>query len=233
MALVYGGAGALGKSLVSLLVKKNIKVISIDIAANLEASHNIVPIGMNFQESATFIDGSLKQIIKDDKLIGVFNVAGGWCGGSIKSKDLIQNCESMLQASVHTSIIAGQIASRYMKTGGLLILPGAYAAFQSTPKAIAYGVAKAAVHHLVKSLGSSDSGLPDKSVVVGILPITLDTPMNRKGMPNADFTNWTPTEELAQKIIDWSDGHETPKSGSFIKIETVKGKTSYDLIKHE
>ena len=49
-----------------------------------------------------------------------------------------------------------------------------------------YGMAKAAVHQLVKSLATSGSGLPDTCCVAGILPVTLDTPMNRKFMPGAD-----------------------------------------------
>lgn len=53
---------------------------------------------------------------------------------------------------------------------------------------IGYGLAKSAVHHLVKSLADKSSGLPDNSTVLAILPITLDTPMNRKWMPNADFS---------------------------------------------
>jgi len=59
-------------------------------------------------------------------------------------------------------------------------------------------MAKAAVHHLTKSLACKDSGLPEKSLVVAILPITLDTPMNRKWMPKADFTTWTPLEFIAR-----------------------------------
>ncbi len=35
---------------------------------------------------------------------------------------------------------------------------------------IGYGMAKAAVHQLVKSLADPKGGLPDKSTVVGILP---------------------------------------------------------------
>ncbi len=42
-----------------------------------------------------------------------------------------------------------------------------------------YGMAKAAVHQLVKSLGEQGSGLPDGTCALGILPVTLDTPMNR------------------------------------------------------
>ena len=54
-----------------------------------------------------------------------------------------------------------------------------------------YGMAKAAVHQLTKSLGDKKSGLPENSVALALLPITLDTPMNRKWMPKADTTTWT------------------------------------------
>jgi dihydropteridine reductase len=53
---------------------------------------------------------------------------------------------------------------------------------------IGYGLAKAAVHQLVKSLAEPKSGLPEESTVLALLPITLDTPMNRKWMPKADFS---------------------------------------------
>ena len=42
------------------------------------------------------------------------------------------------------------------------------------------------MHQLVKSCGVEGSGLPVGSVTLGMLPITLDTPMNRKFMPDAD-----------------------------------------------
>lgn len=63
---------------------------------------------------------------------------------------------------------------------------------------IGYGAAKAAVHHLTKSLSGKDSGLPTNAAAVAILPITLDTPMNRKWMPKADFSTWTPLEFVAE-----------------------------------
>ena len=68
----------------------------------------------------------------------------------------------------------------------LLVLPGAKPAVAGTPGMMGYGMAKAAVHQLVKSLASPGSGLPDLACVLGLLPVTLDTPMNRKFMPGAD-----------------------------------------------
>ena len=63
---------------------------------------------------------------------------------------------------------------------------------------IGYGMAKAAIHQLTKSLGGDKSGLPANSAAVTLLPITLDTPMNRKWMSKADFSTWTPLEFIAQ-----------------------------------
>lgn len=68
----------------------------------------------------------------------------------------------------------------------------------ATPGMIGYGMAKAAIHQLTKSLAGDDSGLPSGSLSVAILPITLDTPMNRKWMAGADFSTWTPLEFVAK-----------------------------------
>lgn len=63
---------------------------------------------------------------------------------------------------------------------------------------IGYGMAKAAVHQLTKSLAKKDGGLPKNSLVTAILPVTLDTPMNRKWMAKADTTSWTPMEFISE-----------------------------------
>lgn len=63
---------------------------------------------------------------------------------------------------------------------------------------IGYGLAKAAVHQLTKSLSEKGSGLPEGSTAVAILPVTLDTPMNRKWMPKADFSTWTSLDFIAE-----------------------------------
>jgi dihydropteridine reductase len=55
-----------------------------------------------------------------------------------------------------------------MSSEGLLILPGAQAALEPTPRMIGYG--KAAVHHLTTSLSSLQVGLPTHALVMAILP---------------------------------------------------------------
>jgi dihydropteridine reductase len=59
---------------------------------------------------------------------------------------------------------------RELIRNGLLVLTGAQAALHPTPGMIGYGLAKAGVHHLTKSLADASSGLPESSKVVAILP---------------------------------------------------------------
>jgi len=88
--------------------------------------------------------------------------------------------------------------------------------------------------------------------MIGILPITLDTPQNRKDMPKADFSSWTPMPELAtvrllffslilyvflihhfadfpflQRIAAWAANEERPANGSLIELQTQGGVTEY------
>lgn len=86
----------------------------------------------------------------------------------------------------------------FCHSNGLVALTGALPALAGTPGMIGYGMAKAAVHQLVKSLADKSSGVSETSTVVAILPATLDTPNNRKFMPNADTSTWTPLDTIAQ-----------------------------------
>lgn len=59
---------------------------------------------------------------------------------------------------------------------------------------IAYALAKTGVHSLALNLSQQ---LPETNSVITILPITIDTPENRKGMPNADFATWSKPNHIA------------------------------------
>ncbi len=90
------------------------------------------------------------------------------------------------------------------------------AALGPTPGMIGYGLAKASVHHLIKSCGSDPSvsgtfyhqshhgfylGMADGVKVVGICPIMLDTPMNRKYMAEGtDTSSWTPLSSISRYV---------------------------------
>lgn len=125
---------------------------------------------------------------------------------------------------MQSSTIAAALAAHFLKEGGLLTLTGAKAALDGTPGMIGYGLAKAAVHQLTKSLATEGSGLPKNASALAILPVTLDTPMNRKWMPKADTSTWTPLEFVAELFVKWTGG-DRPANGSLLQLITEKGET--------
>ncbi|XP_043495639.1 dihydropteridine reductase [Polistes fuscatus] len=225
--IVYGGKGALGSVCVSQFKSKNWWVGSIDMKPNEDADANIVlKATRNWEEQESDILSELKKILNEEKVDGVICVAGGWAGGNASSSDFIKNNDLMWKQSVWSSAIAAEIASHYLKTGGFLALTGAKAALEGTPGMIGYGMAKAAVHQLTKSLASKDSGLPQDSIVSAILPVTLDTPMNRKWMPKADKSTWTPLEFVSDLFWKWSQNKDRPANGSLLQLITKDNKTT-------
>ena len=175
-------------------------IVSVDLKENANADANIiVDVKDSLAEQQTKIEENLKPLL-DEKLDAILNVAGGWAGGNAANAQFLANSDLMWKQSVWSSLISAQLASKYLKEAGTLALPGAAAALDpaGTPGMIGYGMAKAAVHHLTKSLAAEKSGMPDKALVAAILPVTLDTPMNRKWMPKSDFGAWTPLTFIAE-----------------------------------
>ncbi|KAK7486220.1 hypothetical protein BaRGS_00022543 [Batillaria attramentaria] len=213
--LVYGGKGALGSTCVKFFKSKN-----------YEADANIVvKPASSWEEQDQAVTSRVAETLGDDKVDAILCVAGGWAGGNAASKKLIESADNMWKQSVWTSVIASSLAAKYLKNGGVLTLPGAQPALGGTPGMIGYGLAKAAVHQLVKSLGEVNSGMPPESIAVAILPVTLDTPMNRKWMAQGDFTTWTPLEFVAEMFGKWTEGQERPASGSLVQLITKESKT--------
>ncbi|XP_050682701.1 dihydropteridine reductase [Leptidea sinapis] len=224
--VVYGGRGALGSACVNHFKSSNYWVANIDLTPNDKADVNItVPKDGSWLQQEEHVVNELGAALQGQKVNAVICVAGGWAGGNA-AKELCKQSDLMWRQSVWSSSIAATLAAKYLAEGGLLALTGAKAALEGTPGMIGYGMAKAAVHQLTKSLGAKDSGLPDNSLAVAILPVTLDTEMNRKWMPKADFGTWTPLSFVAELFHKWQRGEDRPASGSLVVLVTNNNVTN-------
>lgn len=224
--IVYGGKGALGSRCVEYFRSKDWWVACVDMATNDQANANVVVnVSESFTDQANQVTSDVSDILGDQKVDAILCVAGGWAGGSAKARVMYKNADLMWKQSVWTSTISSHLATKHLKEGGLLTLSGAKPALDGTPGMLGYGMAKAAVHQLCQSLAGPNSGLPPGATTVAILPVTLDTPMNRKSMPNADTTTWTPLEFIAELFYKWTMGEDRPASGSLVQLITVDGET--------
>jgi dihydropteridine reductase len=150
--------------------------------------------------------------------------------------------ERMMSKNLYPLLAAGYAAHHFMTDDdGLMVAIGATAALGATPGMMGYGLSKVATHHFVQTLGE----LTAKSVttksrrktarrlrqetaggeyltsmnVIGILPTTIDTPMNREAMPAADFSQWTKSIDISKEIGIWIEQPVLrPHSGSLVKV---------------
>ncbi len=206
-------------------------MLSVDFKANENANENIL---LNSSEALAEQEAKISTqlgslLAGDQKLDAIMNVAGGWAGGNAASPDFLANSQLMWSQSVCSSLIAASLASKFLCESGCLTLAGAAPAIDSaaTPGMIGYGLAKAAVHQLTKSLADQAGGLPKDAFVAAIAPITLDTPMNRKWMSKSDFSAWTKLSYVAEMFDKWICERETrPVNGSVVKLTTIKDETT-------
>ena len=63
----------------------------------------------------------------------------------------------------------------------------------------AYGLSKSLLFRLAELLNEESDGLDIITQV--IVPSTIDTPQNRKAMPDADYSKWVKAETIAGQTI--------------------------------
>jgi len=54
--------------------------------------------------------------------------------------------------------------------------------------------------------------------VNAVLPDTIDTPANRRAMPNADYSRWATAEEIAEVIVWLCSPGASLLSGNAIRV---------------
>ncbi|GAM28050.1 hypothetical protein SAMD00019534_112260 [Acytostelium subglobosum LB1] len=224
--LVFGGSGALGAEIVNFFTTKGWSTVAIDFRANTVANKSIVITNSGETEMVR-----VATELNATKFDSIICAAGGWTGGSITSEDYFKSVQKMLDMNLSSAIGTAYLSGKLLSPGGLVVFTGANSALVPTPGMIGYGVSKVATHQIVKSLAQADSGLPANSLSIGILPVILDTPSNRAGMPDSNFDNWTPVSDVASKLFEWSSDSTTrPANGSLVTIETKNKATTFTLV---
>jgi len=235
--MIVGARGSLGSNMVSFFKQKNCWMVAVGFESSELAHENISlthrsDFKLQAQECSDQCElMKTKNQFESRFLDAVVCVAGGWRGGNAASENFISGCDDVIKQSVWSSLISAQIASTHLKPEGLLVLSGAAASTGSTPYMMGYGMAKAAVHQLTKSLAAQKSGLPENSNVACLLIGTLDTELNRKGMSKADFSKWTSLDFISDLVYKWtSDKTSRMTSGSLVELKTVDSQTSLNCL---
>ncbi len=209
--VVTGAAGALGSALVRHLVAREKTVVALDRPAHFArlselepGSQRVIPLAIESSGDAQSWSRALGELARlDAEPAGAVLIAGGWAGGSrFFEGDALGVWQRMLDSNLESArgalqaLLPGMVAARR----GSIVLIGSRAAARpwESAGAAAYAASKAALLALAQTVAAEV--LNDGVRINTVLPSTIDTPANRRSMPNVDPARWVSPESLCEVI---------------------------------
>lgn len=128
----------------------------------------------------------------------LIHTAGGFgMGDPVHALNLDVFHQMMTINALVTYVTCGVFARHMVDRGqgGSIVTILAKAGLSGGKNMAAYSASKAAAERIVQSMAQE---LREHNVRInGIMPSIVDTPANRKDMPNADFSKWVTSEQIA------------------------------------
>ena len=113
---------------------------------------------------------------------------------------------------------ARHVADVWLYEGGRLVFIGSRPSLvaKQGKNNIAYALSKSLLFKLAEFLNEEAA---NKNVVASVvIPSTIDTPQNRKSMPDADYNKWVKPEKIAETIAFICSEEATPLRESIFKV---------------
>ena len=218
--IVTGGTGALGRAVVGALIEAGAH-------CHVSYMHETEAKSFPFRENVTLhaVDDLANEATVGKLYDGVpklwasIHLAGGFAMGGIADTD-----KAKLMAQLDTNFVACFLCCRAAvkamgRSGGGRIVnvaarPGLE--WRSGAGMVAYAASKAAVAAMTVAL--AEEVAKDGILVNAVAPSTMDTPANRKSIPNADYALWPKVEEVAATILFLASPQNAVTRGGVVPV---------------
>jgi NAD(P)-dependent dehydrogenase (short-subunit alcohol dehydrogenase family) len=217
--VVTGGTGALGRAVVGTLIESGAHChVSYLVEAEAQSfphKQNVTLHAVNdLADEATV--GKLYAAVP--KLWASIHLAGGFAANRVAD-----TAKAELMQQLETNFIACFLCCREAvkvmgKNGGRIVNVAARPGLEwrSGSGMVAYASSKAAVAAMTAAL--AEEVVKDGILVNAVAPSTMDTPANRKAMPNADFFAWPKVEEVAATIAYLASPDNAVTRGGIVPV---------------
>jgi NAD(P)-dependent dehydrogenase (short-subunit alcohol dehydrogenase family) len=201
--LIFGANGGLGKGVTESLVNKDYsKIYLFDFNPDdLPDANNIKKIKIKDLSSESNVINAFEKIKPSkEKIFFLYSTVGGFAGGNSVWDTEKDELEEMFNMNLKASFFLSKYFSKLVKDSkaGSICFTAAFTGVNPEPKKSAYGAAKAALVHLVRTMALE--GKEINLSVNAIAPYIIDTPANREWMKDADYNKWMKPKEIGELI---------------------------------
>lgn len=225
-AIITGGTGGLGKAVMAVFLSQGAYVFSTYIDdRELEECRDLrdeyrtrVAFGKADVTSASDVAEAVLHTLEKFSSIDILvNVVGGYTQSPLAETDE-DTWDRMMDMNLKSVFLCSKSVIPYMVRQGCgsIVNIASRPALKGSHNLSAYGASKAGVLNLTQSLAEE---LREHNINVNaIIPGTMDTPGNRHSMPDADFTKWVQTQDVAKVIAFLSSDDARAVSGAAIPV---------------
>jgi len=226
VAIITGGTGGLGKAVVSTFLNEGAGVFSTyvfkdELAECLglkeEYGERLVYGKADVTKAKDMSKVVSRVIEKFGRIDFLINIVGGFAMAKIVDTDertwnrmMNMNLKSVFICS--KSVLPQMIKQKYGRIMNIAARPS----LKGYATVGAYGASKAGVLNITQSMADE---LAEYNINVNaIIPGTINTPTNRKDMPDADHAKWVKPEEIAEVISFLCSEAGDPISGAAVPV---------------
>jgi NAD(P)-dependent dehydrogenase (short-subunit alcohol dehydrogenase family) len=214
--IITGGFGALGAAVASVLRGQGAVVALVDRAPAGAAMEGIAIGNVDLSNPDDAEQAIRSAAASMGGLDGLANIAGAFRWETIED-GAVATWDLLYAVNVKTALCASRAAlPLLLASGGAIVNVGAAAATKAAAGMGAYTASKSAVARLTEAMAEEMKGRGVR--VNAVLPSIIDTPQNRKDMPDAAFDTWVSPHALGEVIAFLLSHHARAITGALIPV---------------
>ncbi len=209
-ALVTGGAGGLGRSVVAALVADGWDVVvPVEAGSDIEARDGVSTVVADLTDP----DDVARAIRAAGEQLGaVVNLVGGFAADQPVADTPITEFERLFTLNLRPTYLVTQAAIPRLKDGGSIVCVGSATALEPFAGAAGYAASKAAVIAFAKTVAKE--GVRCNVIV----PTMIDTPANREAMPESEWHKLVPPAKIASVIAFLCSDASAALNGAVVPV---------------